>query len=104
MSMEETRGPQALARSSGATKVAPPNPTERLCEALDSLGTAIDNIQSAAHRAHERTYGEYQYAPSAEDEAPEFGGRVGEMMQRVRTIRRQADQALELVESLESNA
>ncbi len=100
MSMEEARGQASL----GATKVAPPNPTERLCEALDSLGTCIDNIQSAAHRTHDRTYGEYQYKPQAEAEAPEFGGRVGEMMERVRSIRSQAEQALELVESLESNA
>ncbi len=96
MSMEETRGVQAL----GATKVAPPNPTERLCEALDSLGTTIDNLQSAAHRTHEKTYGEYQYHPTEEADAPEFGGRIGEMMQRVKNIHGQASQALELVEAL----
>jgi len=97
MSMEEARG------TTGATKVAPPNPTERLCEALDALGTTIDNIQSAAHRTHERAYGEYQYHPRGEDEAPEPPGRIGEMMMRVRQIHSQASQALELVESLESN-
>jgi hypothetical protein len=85
-----------------SAKVAPPNPTERLCEALDSLGTTIDNIQSAAHRTHEKTYGEYQYQPTEDAEPPEFGGRIGEMMERVRQIHSQASQALELVESLES--
>ena len=98
MSMEETRGVQAL----GATKVAPPNPTERLCEALDALGSTIDNIQSAAHRTHEKTYGEYQYQPTEEADAPEFAGRIGEMMQRVKDLHRQASLSLELVVSLES--
>ena len=98
MSMEEAR------HTSGATKVAPPNPTERLCEALDALGNTVDNIQSSAHRTHEKTYGEYQYKPTEEAALPEFGGKIGEMMEKVRAIHNQASQALELVESLESNA
>jgi hypothetical protein len=93
---------RARARESMTAKVSPPNPTERLCEMLDSLGTTVDNIQSAAHRTHEKTYGEYQYQPQAEADAPESAGRIGEMMERVRQIHGQASQALELVESLES--
>ncbi len=83
-------------------KVAPPNPTERLAEALDKLGQTVDALQGAAHRIHERTYGENQPSPRAEDDAVEFGGRIGEFHERVRGIHNQAEQALEILESMES--
>ncbi len=91
------------AMRTGATKVAPPNPTERLAEALDKLGQTVDTLQGTAHRIHDRTYGEHQPGPRAEDDAVEFGGRIGEFHERVRGIQNQAEQALEILESMESN-
>jgi len=102
MSMEEARTTSPHAGMSA--KVAPPNPTERLAGALDKLGATVDNLQGTAHRIHDRTYGEYQPGPRAEDDAVEFGGRIGEFHERVRSIQNQAEQALEILESLETNS
>jgi hypothetical protein len=89
-------GAQAL-----ATKVAPPNPTERLGEALDQLGSTVDSLQNCLHRAHEKSYGEYNYAPTDEAEIPEIGGRISELRERVKAIHNNARMALEVAESME---
>ena len=82
--------------------MAPPNPTDRLAQALEQLGATVDSLQATAHRTHERSYGEYQYGPRAEDDAPEFAGRMGELHEQVRAIRNQAELTVEILESLEA--
>ncbi len=99
MSMEEARKTSPATQS---VEVAPPNPTDRLEEALEMLGHTVDTLQGCAQRVHEQTYGEYSYGPRAEADVPELGGRIGELQEKVKAIHSNAQLALEVVESLEA--
>ena len=96
-------GDGARATAGVSAKVAPPNPTERLSQALERLEGTVDALQQVCHRVHDKSYGEHQPSPRAEDDAPEFGGRIGELHERVRAIQASAERTTEIMESMENN-